>query len=98
MSKHHAESWDADWVARFLRERGHEHLRVRHRGSFLTIESGPTDDPVKHARLCRQTDHLWTLDMADHKGRWEPTGLRDECDKLLTTLVEQFGWTLSPIV
>src|SRR4051812_36226795 len=52
------------------------HLRVRKHGSTLVIESGPAEDPVKHARLTRDAVSLWILDIADHRGRWEPTGLR----------------------
>ena len=76
MSKYCAESWDADAVTRFLHERGYEHLRVRRRGSLLTIESGPVEDPVKHARLRRDSVHLWTLEMATHTGRFETLARR----------------------
>jgi hypothetical protein len=72
-------------------------LRVRARGSLLTIESGPDDEPIKHARLRKDTVHLWTLEIADHRGRFEPTGLRDLSDTLLDTLVSDFGWVLEPI-
>jgi hypothetical protein len=41
------------------------------RGDALTIESDPPDDPVRHARLRRQTASLWTLDMVVRGGRWE---------------------------
>lgn len=81
-----------------LHARGLTHLRVRARGDLLTIESGPEDDPVKHARLRRSTVHLWTLEIADHRGRFEPAGLRDLSDKLLDTLVTDFPWVLEPII
>ena len=97
MSNYQAESWDADSVTRILRERGHEHLRVRRRGALLTIESGPQDDPVTHVRLRRDTAELWTLEMATHTGRFEQTPFRDRLEPLLEMLVEQFGWTLEPI-
>jgi len=72
------------------------HLRVTARGDVLTIESGPPKDPVRHARLRRQTVNLWTLDMATRGGRWEPTPFRDTKDRLVVVLVEQFGWVLTP--
>ena len=59
------------------------------------IESGPEDDPVLHARLRRDTVHLWTLEMATHTGRWERTGFRDQRDKLLDLLVTTFPWIVA---
>jgi hypothetical protein len=35
-------------------------------------------------------------DPAGRGGRWEPTPLRDTKEKLVTSLVEQFGWVLTP--
>lgn len=72
------------------------HLRVRARGETLTIESGPEQDPVRHARLRRETVHLWRMDLAGRSGRWEATPLRDTTENLITALVEQFGWVLTP--
>jgi hypothetical protein len=74
------------------------HLRVRRRGSVLTIESGPKDEPVQHARLCRATVHLWTLEIAAHTGEWQPSGLRGQMHELVDALVGQFPWVLSRIV
>ncbi len=90
-------SFYATGVAQELEQRGLEHLRVRAYGKTLTIESGPEDDPVKHARLKRDTVHLWILQVADHKGRFQPTGMRADLDTLLDTLVRDFGWLLEPI-
>ena len=77
---------------------GLSHLRVRVRGAVLTIESGPPADPHRHARLRRETVNLWSLHMAGHGGRWQPTGLRDVRAKIVVALVEQFGWVLEPVV
>jgi hypothetical protein len=73
------------------------HLRVRKYGSALVIESGPTDDPVKHARLVRDTVALWLLEIADHRGQWGRTGLRATRDALVDSLVGEFGWVLTDI-
>lgn len=72
------------------------HLRVRARGEVLTIESGPDADPVRHARLRRETVNLWGLEVAGYGGRWEPTPFRDTKERLVAALVEQFGWVLTP--
>lgn len=84
-------------VERQLHEyRGLEHLRVRARGDVLTIESGPTTDSVRHARLRRESVNLWGLEIAGYGGRWEPTPYCDTKDRLIAALVEQFGWVLTP--
>jgi hypothetical protein len=73
------------------------HLRVRRRGSVLTIESGPKSDPVPHARLRRATKSLWTLEVATHTGSWQPTGLRGLMPDVVRTLLQRFSWILVPI-
>jgi hypothetical protein len=97
MPKFSAESYDADTVAAFLRERGFHHLRARRRADLVTIESGPTADPFLHARLRRASVHLWRLEMATHSGRWEITPFRAGLEDLLRTLVDHFPWTIQPI-
>ena len=96
-AKHNAESWDASELNTYLHEQGHTHLRVRRRADLLVIESGPDGDPIKHARLRRATVHLWTLEMATHTGKWQPTGLRGLLDEIKNSLVHDFGWVLTPI-
>ena len=44
------------------------HLRVRRRANTLLLESGPKDDPIRHARFRRMTAGIWELDAATHKG------------------------------
>ena len=97
MPKHAASRSDATTVIAFLRGRGLRHLRARHRADLVTIESGPAKDPWPHARLRRLGVDVWQLEMATHTGRWEPTPLRGSQDRLLTILVDQFGWTLQSI-
>jgi hypothetical protein len=79
------------------RHEGLAHLRVRKHGATLVLESGPKDDPVKHARIIRDTVSLWRLEIADHRGRWGPTGTRTTRDSVVDTLVTQFGWVLTDI-
>jgi hypothetical protein len=97
MPKHQVSKSDGAEVTAFLRGRGLRHLRARHRGDLVIIESGPSKDPWPHARLRRVGVHIWQLEMATHIGRWEPTPLRGLRDQLLTMLVDKFGWTLQPI-
>lgn len=91
-----AESRHATNVQDLLHRRGATHLRARKYGSAVLVESGPASDPVKHFRLRRGTGLLWHLDMATHTGRWEPTPFGGAIDDLVTTVVEDFPWTLTP--
>ncbi len=93
----HADPWHADGLRDRLHARGFDHLRVRKRGSVLTIESGPADDPWRHARLNRDTVHLWTLMMGVRGRRWETTPFRGTLDELVDLLAENFPWTLAPV-
>jgi hypothetical protein len=43
------------------------------------------------------TAQWWTLEMPTHTGRWEPTTFRAPLQQLLSTLVHDFPWTLTPI-
>lgn len=92
-----AESRHATHVEDLLHRRGAAHLRARKYGSAVLVESGPTSDPVKHLRLRRETGQLWRLDIASHTGRWEPTPFRGVLDDLVTTVADDFPWTLTPI-
>ena len=96
MAKFNAESFHASETERCLHHQGLEHIRVRKHGALLNLESGPADDPVRHARLRRLSVHDWTLEMATHTGQWGRTGLRDTKDNLVASLVRDFGWSLTP--
>ncbi len=89
---------EARVVERYFQEQGFDHLRACHRGKIVTIESGPKEDPVKHARFRKDTVHLWILEIADHRDRFEPTGLRDTIDNLRVALTDNFPWVLEKIV
>ena len=97
MPRYHAESYNTSSVENYLHRQGFTHLRAHKRGSAVTVTSGPTDDPVKHFRVRRDTVHLWCLDIADHRGRWERTPYRDTLDALLQCVVTSFPWVLSPV-
>jgi hypothetical protein len=97
VAKYPADEIDVDGTEAFLRQHGLEHLRVRRRGDTLTLVSGPENDPIAHARLRKVSSQWWTLEMPTHTGRWDKTGLRAPRLDVLTALVEQFPWTLTPI-
>lgn len=84
-------------VELFFERAGIDHLHVRRRGDLVVIESGSADDRVPRARLRRDTVHLWILEFANHTGRWEPTGFRDQLRSLLTLITTAFPWTIAPL-
>ena len=95
MPKYAAEDFHADELEEELVEAGYPHLRVRRHGALLVIESGKKPDVVAHARLRRDTVHLWILEMPTERG-WECTPFRDLMDELLALLLGQLSWSLAP--
>jgi len=79
-----------------LAERNCGHLRVRPRGGALVIESGDKKHPHQHARLRRDTVHLWLVDMPNGLGRWAPTPYRQPLAALVDLLLSDFGWAMAP--
>jgi hypothetical protein len=90
-----AEPSDAERVQELLHIAGAKHLRARKRGASIIVESGPDDDPVKHIRVRRDTAHLWCLDVADHRGKWERTPFREQLASLVDVVINTFPWLLS---
>ena len=82
-------------VQTLLHKRGLKHLRARKHGSAVIVESGPAADPTKHLRLRRDTVHLWLLDFADHRGRWERTPYRGTLEELIAQVLDSFPWTVA---
>lgn len=76
--------------------RSFPHLRVRRRGPVLTIESGKKPNVVAHARLRRDTVHLWILEMPTASEKWEVTPHRDNMDRQVQLLVTDLAWPLAP--
>ena len=92
-----AELHHAERVEDLLHKRGATHLRARKHGAAVLVESGPKDNSVKHFRIRRETVHLWMLDMANHRGKWQRTPFRASIDDLVQMVLDDFPWTLSAI-
>lgn len=82
-------------VEKRLRAANLLHLHARKRGQFVTIYSGPSEDPWPRARFRRLDSQIFQLDMPTHTGRWEPTPFQTTLGELLEVLIESFGWTLA---
>jgi hypothetical protein len=96
MSNLRADEDHEDEVRDWLRRKKLGHLRVRRRAETLTLELGPREDPIPHLRLRRVSVHLWTVECATHTGRFEPTFLRDQLDKVLSEVDKNMPWVLAP--
>jgi hypothetical protein len=93
-----ADEADQEDVEDFLaRRKRFKHLRVRRRADLLTLESGPADDPVRHARLRRVAGQHWAVECATHTGRWEKTGFRGPLLEMVQVLTSIIPWVLTPI-
>ena len=97
MPTYRAEPGNANRVGELLRNAGASHVRTRKYGANVIVESGPTGDPVRHIRLRRDTVHLWCLDVADHRGRWERAPVRALLDEVVASVLRDFPWTLTPL-
>ena len=94
MPKHVAEKQDVEGMRVFLQTHDLDHLRARKRGDVVVIETADVP-PIADARLRRVSVQDWTLEMATHTGRWEPTPLRAARHELLDMLIEQFPWVVA---
>jgi hypothetical protein len=92
-----AEEDHSDIVSETLIAQRLAHLRVRRRGDLVVVESGSRRNPIAHARFRRVTVHLWRLEMATHTGQWQPTPFRDQLERLVEKLINDFSWTLAPL-
>jgi len=96
MPKPAAEDYHPGELEEALSHHGLRHLRVRRRGDTLTIESGSAGrGAFPHARMRRETVHLWRLELPTSTGRWETTPLRDVIDHLVALLISDLSWTLA---
>lgn len=82
-------------VEAFLKKHKLKHIHARKRADAITLDAGTNADPWPRARARRVTVQWWTLEMADHTGRWEQTPYRAPLADLLKQLVESFPWVLA---
>jgi hypothetical protein len=82
-------------VEAFLKRYQLDHLHARKRADAITLDAGTKADPWPRARARRVTTQWWTLDMADHYGRWELTPFRAPLIELLDLLADNFPWILA---
>ncbi len=81
---------------KILHEKGFAHLHVRAYGQHLVIYTQEEDERWNRARLTSLPNGQYQLGMADRRGKWEPTPFTGTLTDLLTTLVEDFAFVLTP--
>lgn len=79
-----------------LREQGFPHLHVRAYGQHLVIFTQEEDERWNRARLTALRSGQYQLGMADRRGKWEPTPFTGTLTELLTMLVNDFAFVLTP--
>jgi hypothetical protein len=75
-----------------------QRIRTRKHGVAIVVESGPTEDPIKHFRARPDTVHLWWLDMG-YRGKWQKTPFPDQLANLVNLVADTSPgpWSPSPI-
>ena len=79
-----------------LHERGFPHLHVRAYAQHLVIYTQDEDERWNRARLTSLQSGQYQLGMADRRGKWEPTPFTGTLTELLTMLVNDLAFVLTP--
>lgn len=78
-----------------LATRGFTHLGVLSRGRYLVIYSEEGGEKMPRLRFGRIDQSRYALDVANHRGVWEPTPFTGTLAELFRLVTEQFGWVLA---
>lgn len=97
MPKLQVDSYQAETLQELLHKKGATHLRTRKYGIKIIVESGTQRQRHKHMRFVRSTVHLWHVEFADHRGRWERTPFRDTMDNIVSMVFDDFPWMMADI-
>ncbi|MEW6048297.1 MAG: hypothetical protein AB1609_17780 [Bacillota bacterium] len=84
-------------IQQLLTARGLTHLGVLSRGRYLVIYSGERGEKVPRVRFSRIDPGRYALDMANHRGAWEPTPFTGTLAELFSLVTGQFGWVLADL-
>ena len=79
-----------------LHDKGFAHLHVRAYGQHLVICTQEDDDRWNRARLTSLQRGQYQLGLTDRRGKWEPTPFTGTLTELLTMLVNDFAFVLTP--
>jgi len=100
-------TWDRPEVRRASNEAAREeigellqaqeltHLGVLTRGRHVVIYSEEMDEKVPRVRFARIGHEKYELDIANHRGAWEPTPFAGTLAELFAIVSQQFGWILT---
>ena len=79
-----------------LHEHGFPCLHVHAYGQHLVIYTQEDDDRWNRARLTSLQRGQYQLGLTDRRGKWEPTPFTGTLTELLTMLVNDFAFVLTP--
>ncbi|WP_324670183.1 hypothetical protein [Geochorda subterranea] len=81
-------------IQQLLTALGFTHLGVLSRGRYLVIYAEEGGEKMPRLRFGRIDQGRYALDMANHRGGWEPTPFTGTLAELFSLVTEQFGWVL----
>ena len=83
-------------IERTLQEQEYTHLKVTKRGDKLVIYSdNGAGGKENRCRFIYEKAGTYTLNMANHTGKWETTPFEGSMEELLEMVMEQFPWTIA---
>ena len=84
-------------VLKILEAKDLTHLHVTVRASNIVIYSQHGKDKDNRCRFVKLSANTFSLHMADHRGKWEPTPFTGSLEELIELVIEKFGWVLMDI-
>ena len=79
-----------------LHEKGFPYLHVCASGQHVAIYTQEDDGHWNRARLTSLQSRQYQLGITDRRGKWEPTPFTGTLTELLTMLVKDFAFVLTP--
>jgi hypothetical protein len=73
------------------------HLSVLSRGRHVVIYSAEVDEKVYRLRFARIGHGRYELNIANHRGVWEPTPFTGTISELFDIVATQFPWVLADL-
>ena len=85
---------DLLWLEKKLVELNLNHLKCTKRGESISVFSKGEMRRENRCRFNRIERDRYTLDMANHSGKWEATPFGGTIQELVGIVAETFPWTL----
>ena len=86
---------DKLYVENKLQENHLTHLSVTVRRNNIVVYSEYEKQKENRCRFTQVRTNSYTMDMANHRGKWEATPFEGSLEELLQMVIEQFPWVLT---